>query len=145
MKIVVDELISTLSQELIVTDEKRIIVNSIRPYLYMHNAPAGTFTLTLNDETGALVSKSFTSAEIKSDMETTDNYGYIYKTLIFDEKIQLTKKNYTLELSSSGYSFQMHSFLGWIREHDNIFNNTDGENNNIMENPLSFQIFNYRD
>ncbi len=74
------------------TDEKRIIVNSIRPYLYMHNAPAGTFTLTLNDEAGALVSKSFTSAEIKSDMETTDNYGYIYKTLIFDEKIQLTKK-----------------------------------------------------
>ena len=141
--LVLDELITTISQTMTVDHEKRIQIAGIRPYIYMHNAPAGTFTLSIKDGATTLASKDFTSAEIKSDLSTTDNYAHLWKRLVFDNPIQLTKKEYEIELSASGYSFSESGYIGWVREHENQFNRTSGTPISDLENPFSFQLFEY--
>lgn len=144
-KLVVDELKTTLSQTMTVDHEKRILIAGIRPYIYMHNSPAGTFTLSIKDGGVTVASKDFTSTEIKSDLSTSDNYAHLFKRLVFDNPAQLTSKEYELELSASGYSFSESGYLGWVREHENQFNRTGGTPFSDIENPRSFQLFEYQE
>ena len=137
----VDELTTTLSQDFTINLNRRYSIEGIRPYIYMHNAPAGTFTLSVKDGVTTLASQTFDSAEIKSDLSTSDNYAHLWKRLVFDNPFQISKGTYTLELSSSGYTFSESNYLGWIREFENIFNETDGDNDSYDNNPFSFQIF----
>jgi len=143
MKLVVSELITTLSQTVTITGEERLSFASIRPYIYMHNAPAGTFTLSVKSGAATLISKSFTSSEIKSDLTTTDDYAHLWKALIFDNPFQLGKGEYELELSSSGYSFSNTSYIGWVKEHENRFNDQTGEEVSDFSGPYSYQFLTY--
>lgn len=142
--LVVDELKTTLTQTFTLTLNKRYNIGGIRPYIYMHNSPSGTFTLKIKSGANTLASKDFTSAEIKTDMSTSDNYVHIWKGLLFDTPIQLVKGSYILELSSSGYSYSASSFLGWVKEYENIFNEVSGTPLSYFDNPYSFQLFEYR-
>jgi hypothetical protein len=111
----------------------------------MHNAPAGTFTLTVkNSDDETLVSQDFDSTEIKSDLSTSNNYAHVWKRLVFDNPFQLSKGTYTLVLSSSGYTFSESNYIGWIREFENVFNETSGTISELFDNPFSFQIFEKR-
>ena len=139
--LVVEELKTTLSQSFSIDLNRRYTVAGIRPYIYMHNSPAGTFTISLKEGATTHASKSFTSADIKSDLSTADNYAHIWKALVFANPLLLSRGSFVLELSSSGYSFSESSHIGWIKEHDNIFQTTDGNNNTDYNNPLSFQLF----
>lgn len=139
--LVVEELKSTLTQSFTVDLNRRITVAGIRPYIYMHNSPTGTFTLSLKEGATTHATVTFDSTEIKSDLVTSDNYAHLWKALTFVDPLQLSKGSFSLVLSSSGYSFSESSYLGWIKEHDNIFQTTDGNNNTDYNNPLSFQLF----
>lgn len=141
--LVVEELKTTLSQTMTVDHEKRITIAGIRPYVYMHNNPAGTFTFKIKDGGVEIASQDFTSAEIKADLSTSDNYAHLFKRILFDNPIQLTKKEYELEISSSGYSFTESGYIGWIREHEHQFNRTAGTPISDIEKPMSFQLFEY--
>jgi hypothetical protein len=110
----------------------------------MHNTPAGTFTFTVKSGGVALASKSFTSASIKSDLGTTDDYAHLYKTLEFDTVIPLEKGTYSIVLSSSGYTFSDSSYLGWIKPHENIFNENTGEVNSLNDYSFGFELFELR-
>lgn len=142
-KLIVDELKTTLSQTVTIDHEKRYLIAAVRPYIYMHNAPAGTFTLSIKDGGTPVASKTFTSAEIKSDLSTTDNYAHLWKVIQFDDPVQLTSKEYELELSHSGYTFSPSSYIAWVREHENQFNETSGIPVSDLENPYSYQLLNY--
>ena len=142
--LVLDELITTLSQDFTINLNRRYSIEGIRPYIYMHNAPAGTFTLSLKEGVTTLVSQTFDSAEIKSDLSTSDNFAHIWKRLVFSTPFQLSKGTYTLELSSSGYTFAESAYIGWIREYENVFNETSGTIDTLFDNPFSFQIFENR-
>jgi hypothetical protein len=139
--LVVEELRSTLTQEFTINLTRRYSVAAIRPFIYMHNAPAGTFTLTVKKDSTSLVSKTFTSAEIKTNLSTTDNYAYLWKVIEFANPLHLEKGTFTIELSSADYTFSTASYIGWIKEFENIFNQTDGGNIDLFSNPFSYQIF----
>ena len=140
MKLVIDELITSLSQTFTVEYNSRLTIEAIRPYIYMHNAPAGTFTLAVKSGGTELFSKSFTSSDIKSDLSTSDNYAHIWKALTFNDPAQIENGEYELELSASGYSFSNSSYLGWIREHENLTNEVSGTALSDLENPRAFQL-----
>jgi hypothetical protein len=142
--LVVEELKTTLTQNFTIDLNRRYTIAGIRPYIYMHNAPAGTFTLTLKEGVNSLASQTFTSTEIKSNLSTVDNYAHIYKALTFTNPIHLSKGSYSLTLSSSGYTFSTGSYLAWVKEYENIFNTTDGANDTDFNNPMSFQLFEER-
>lgn len=140
--LVVEELKSTLTQNITVNLNRRYQIEAIRPYIYMHNSPSGTFTLSLKEGAATLASVDFTSAEIKTNLSTSDNYAYLWKTLQFSDPVFVSKGSYSLVLSSSGYSFSESSYLGWIKEHENIFNDTASLSGvSFMDYPLSYQLF----
>lgn len=142
--LVVDELETTLDQQFTVLLNRRLTIEGVRIYIYMHNAPSGTFTLSLKEGATVHASKTFTSAEIKTDLSTSDNYAHLWKVISFSNVIHLSKSTYTLSLSSSGYSFSESSYLGWVKPHENIFNLTDGLNDTDFNNPRGFQLFERR-
>ncbi len=140
--LVVDELKTTLTQNLTINLNRRYTVAGIRPYLYMHNSPSGTFTLSIKEGATTHASKTFTSAEIKSDLSTSDNFAHIYKALVFANPLHLSEGTYTLELSSSGYTFGESSYLSWVKDFENIYNNTDSLTGISLDDyPLGFQLF----
>ena len=145
--LVVDELKTTLTQTFTIEVNRRIKVAGIRPLIVMNNSPAGTFTLSLKSGATTLASQEFDSAEIKSDLSTSDDYAYLWKRLVFDNPVQISKGDYDLVLSSSGYTFSDGSYLGWIKEYDNVFNEITGGvfPNSDWENPFSFQLFELRE
>lgn len=138
-KIVVDELITTLTQDVNLVYDRIYHVSGIKIKILMYNAPAGTFTLSIKQSGNTLASKSFTSADIKSDLSTTDNYAYLYKALDFS--LPLKKGTYNLELSSSGYTYDIASFIGWIKSHESVFNTVTGTANTFADNPLDVLIY----
>ena len=142
--LVLEELKSTLQQTVNLTLNRRYNIEAVRPLLYMHNAPAGTFTLSIKSGVNTLTSKSFTSADIKSDLSTVNNYAYLWKNLTFSEIALLKNGSYILELSSSGYTFSSSSYIGWIKEHENLFNETSGTPLTDLDNPFSYQLFEHR-
>jgi hypothetical protein len=139
--LVVEELFTTLTQDINLTNNHRYQVAAFRPKIFMYNAPAGTFTLSLKSGANVLQSVTFTSAEIKSDLNTTDNYAWLWKALIFDNPLPVVKGTYTLELSSSGYSFTNSSYLGWIKDFNNLYNERSEVFESYQTNPLTFQIY----
>lgn len=142
--LVIDELRGTaLTQVINITLQNRIQIAGIRPYIYMHNAPAGTFTFKIKSGANTIASQTFTSAEIKTDMATANNYVHIWKKLTFSTPIQLKTGAYTLELSSSGYTFSNSSYLAIIREHENISNTINGTPVSDFFNPWAHQLFGY--
>lgn len=143
--LVIDELRTTLSQSFTITSNNRVNVAGIRPYLYMHNAPAGTFTLSVKNGAETLASQTFTSAEIQSDLSTANAYAYLWKTITFDNPLQLDADTYTLEISSSGYTFSETGYLAWIKEHENQWHTQTGTADSVFDNTFSFQIFDYKE
>lgn len=139
-KLVVDELITTLSQTFTLNNEGRSTIEAIRPYIYMHNAPSGTFTLAVKSGVTTLASNTFTSTTIKSDLSTSDNYTHSWKTIQFSTPLILDKGEYELELSAAGYTFSNSSYLAWIREHEHLTNTRLGTPISSLYEPRAFQL-----
>jgi len=145
-KLVVEELNTTLTQTFTLNNEGRATLSAIHPYIYMHNAPAGTFTFTLKSGADSLASASFDSAEIKADLSTSNNYAHLWKVLDFlTDPIQLGQGEYTLVLSHSGYTYSDGSFLGWVKEHENETYIIDGAPTSDFDNPLAFRFYSLKE
>jgi len=137
--LVVEELKTTLSQDFKLNLNQRAIISAVRPYIYMHNAPAGTFTLSIKQSSTTLWSQNFTSQAIKDALETTDNYAHIKLNLLPDY-LKLSKGTYTAELSSSGYTPTSDSFIGWIKPHEDLYFDVYGTPSSDSENPLGLEL-----
>ena len=123
--LVMDTLESTLSQSLSFKLNRRVQVGSLVPYLYVHNF-TGSVSLSLTGASGTLFSKTFSLADIKTSLGTTDNYHHVFYSVIPTNPTQLEKGEYTLTLAAgSGYSSTGISFIGWIKQHENIQNEMD--------------------
>ena len=120
--LVIDELKSSLEQEFRLDRQERYSIGAFIPYLYMHNSPLGTFKITLSKNGNAInFLETFTSADIKLALNTSDNYAHVFYPIIPSKPIQLEKGLYKITLSSvSGYTFKNNSYLGWIRQHENV-------------------------
>lgn len=136
-----EELKTTLTQTINLKYDKIYHISGFKIKLVMFNNPPGTFTLSVKSGATTLISKSFTSADIKSDLNTTDNYAWIWKAIVFDDLLALTKGSYDLELSSSGYTYSGISFIGWVKLHENLFNEREDEFIDYTTNPYGVLMY----
>jgi membrane-bound metal-dependent hydrolase YbcI (DUF457 family) len=138
--LVVHELVTELAQEFTLNLARRYDVAAFYPYLYMHNAPAGTFTFSILQGVTTIFSKAFTSADIKSALSTANNYAHVFYPVIPSDPLLLNSGDYTAKITASGYTFSVSSFLGWIQQHEDLNNELDYTPANDIENPLSMRI-----
>lgn len=121
----------------------RLHLEGIRPWLYLHNDPAGTFTLTLKDGANILDSVDFTVSDLKNGAGFADNQ---YHKGYFDLRLNAILHHdrlYTLELSSSGYAFAGSSYLGWIKEFENLTNSFNEIIWTFNQKPFGYQLWGY--
>lgn len=139
--LLVQPLITELSQEVRYSLSRRVNIGAFIPYLYMHNAPTGTFIIDLlNSDDDIIMSKSFTCADIKASLSTLNNYAHVFYPIIPTNPIQIEYGTYTIKLSASGYSHSNTSYLGWIQQFENIQNIMDYVPENDTENSLALRI-----
>ncbi len=138
--LLVEPLITTLSQDFNLKNDTRYSIGAFIPYIYMHNAPAGTFTLSIIKSAVTVFSQSFDCTDIKTSLTTTDNYAHVFYPVIPVPDIQLDKGLYTAEISSSGYTYSSGSFLGWIKQFEDLNNILDYTPSNDGENPLALRL-----
>ncbi len=147
--IVVDELKAiALTQDFTIANTMLtgLRCKSIRPLLYLHNDPTGTFTITLKEGATVIDSKSLTGAEIVSTAGfTAGQFHWGIFNFEFD-KYNLLKKNttYTIELDSSGYSFSEFSYLGWIKPHEDLINSRADAYDIFTQNPYGYELWGFR-
>lgn len=142
--LLVQELLTELSQDITLASGERYSVGGMYPYIYLHNSPSGTFTLEIIRGVTTVASKSFTSTDIKNSVPTANNYLHCFYPVIFDNNIQLEKGDYTVKISASGYTYSASSFIGWIQQHENLNNNLDYTPVGDEENPLALRFKVYR-
>lgn len=142
--LVVNELRTTLEQDFYV--DKRLQLSAIRLNLYLHNDPSGTFTLSVKNGSDTIATSSLTVSTIKTNAGLSDNqYHHGFFRFDFSDIVPLIKNvTYTLELSSSGYTFSDSSYIGWIKEFENNTNTLIDSTDNDFEKDFSFQLWGYR-
>ena len=126
------------------TLERKLIVSAIRPYIYAHNVPAGTFTLDLVDsQSNVVASQAFTSQEIYDGLATTDLYAHAFFRVLFDHPVPMPKGDYIIRITPTFYSFSENSYLAWVREYEDLKVPINYVPSVDSENPLAFEIWSY--
>jgi hypothetical protein len=139
--LVIEELKTTLTQEFTILTKPRMNIVQIRPHLYVHNSPSGTFTFSILDSSNnVLISSNFQSQSLYDALDTVNQYAHGYFNMMLNE-ISLDVGTYKLRLSSSGYTFSEISYLGWVRDHEDLKNPISYTPASDLENPLSFEIW----
>jgi hypothetical protein len=131
-----------LTQELTIELSKRYHIGSLAPYLYIHNAPAGSFKFSLlRDDDSEVFSETFTSEDIKEALNTVNNYAHVFKPFIPAIKTKIEAGNYTAKLEAiSGYNLTFSSFIGWVQQHEDLNNDLAYEPSNDSQNPLATRL-----
>lgn len=132
-----------LEQSIMFDLPEKCVIGAISPFLVMVGAPSGTFTIGLYSGATPLFEESFTSADIKSKLSTSNNHGYIYYP--FNPNIRVKKGNYKLKISSTGYTPGANSFICWAQQHENVQNTMSYLPSNVTENSLAFRVKVYRE
>ena len=138
--LVVEELITSLDQE--ITLQKSIQIVTIRPWIYSHNNPVGTFSFNIYGTSGLVRSFSFSNSELKTQSGVTEDYFHSYFSIQMAPFL-LTRGVYTIKLEHFGYTYNANSFLGWCKDILPI-GKTYGTAENYTDNPFSFNIIEYK-
>jgi len=150
-KRLVEELKTTLTQDFTLASDSNYNVSRMRPFIFIYNMPAGTFTLTVKQNSETVATATFTSASLKSDIGTSDDYFYIWANLTptptsgtVTDTLSLKPGTVTFELSSSGYTFIDLSspWIGWVKEHEFAIT-TDYVSISDSQKPLSLKLLTY--
>lgn len=142
--LLVDKLGTSLEQNITVTGNDRVHIAAFSPYLYIYNSPSGTFTFQLIKSSVVIFSQSFTVADIKTSLGTTNNYMHCFYPIIPSSLVQMAEGTYTVKISSSGYTASNSSYIGWIKQHENIQNGIEYTPSSDKQNPLAIRIKTYK-
>ncbi len=110
---------SSLTQDFILDADAKI--GSIQLNLCFVNDPSGTFTMTLKQGSDTIEAVSLTMTEIISGAEWTANqhhHGHLNFQLTVPRNLK-EGVTYTIELSSSGYTYNGSAYIAWIQDHEN--------------------------
>lgn len=132
-----------LEQEYRLALETRYNIGSIIPYLYMHNAPAGVFTLEVLVNAVSVFSQTFTSASIKASLPTVNDYARIFYPVVPINPLQLERGLFSVKISGDAAylaSYSSSSFLAWIKQHEDLSNDLDYTPSTDLENPLALRL-----
>jgi hypothetical protein len=103
--------------------------------------PSGTFSFTVKNENDDTVfNKTFTAADLKTALNTTNNYFHTFHPLVSTNPVQLGEGSYSATLSSSGYTYSSSSYIAWIQQHENLNNILDYTPLSDNENPLAMRL-----
>lgn len=138
MKIVVQDLGTELSQAISFNLNDRAILEGIYPFLIMIGNPSGTFYFTILKDSTQIFQQSFTSADLKNSLQTTNNNLYVYYPIF--PNIKIKNGSYTLKLTASGYTKTSSSFIGWGQQHENIQNKMNYTPTKYSENSLTYRL-----
>lgn len=142
--LLVQRLDTELSQEIRYSSSTRCNIAALIPYIYLHNAPVGLFTLELlNSDDEVVFGQDFDSADIKASIPTTNNYAHVFYPIVPNNPIQIESGLYTIKLSASGYSPSSTSYLGWIQQFENLQLPMEYVPVNDTEKPLAIRIKQY--
>lgn len=138
----------TIEQKFTLLDERR--VTSIAIKLHIFNDPAGTFTLKLKKDSTELASKSLTVSEmntlIQSQLGVVHPYKIGYILFEFLKPVGLSRDiEYTLELSSSSYTFSASKSMGWIKEYLDETNSLTDVSIDDLGKAFSYRLWGWRD
>lgn len=142
-RLVVEELRTELIQDVNFKLNKNYEIYAIKIYLFANNASSivGTFKLSVLDGSTELASKTFDITDIVAQSNIQEEYFHSWYPIFFDNPVVLQKGSYNLRLNSVGYSYSASSFIGWIREHENLKVPISYVPENDLENPLSFEVY----
>jgi hypothetical protein len=140
----VHELKTELEQEFKYKLRTRMNIGGVRPYLYIHNNPVGTFTIELLYNSSPIATGTFTAADIKTALATSDNYVHAYYNVTLDKNPVLNHGIYSLKLTSSGYSFNESAYIGWIALHENERNEMEYTPESDGQNSLTFELWEHK-
>lgn len=128
-----------LYQEL-TTPDRVVQVVHLRPHLYKHLAPAGSFYMQVQDTNGKKIkdSNALTAAEISSS-------NYFHGYIRFDISVTLRPETtYRFALMSTGYTFSESAFIGWCNDWDYFRYTRDYTPAYDAQCPLDLEIWDKR-
>jgi hypothetical protein len=146
--LVCQTLVTELSQEIVYSLSERVHVGAFLPYLYMHGAPVADFTFSLTGPNGLVFSKTFTCAEIKTALGTTDNYAHVFYPIVPANPVQIESGTYTATLTApqdGTYTVNDTNFLAWIQQHEDLQASLDYETTSDEENPFTIRFKSYKE
>jgi len=147
MYLVVNELESSLTVD-VVFDGTNSEVHAIRPYLYVHNSPAGSLKVSLMDSAGTttIASKEMTIAALIAGLNSFSNYYHGYVLFELDNTAFIADGNYKIKLEgTNGYSFDEADYIGWISEHEDRKNDMNFTPAGDDENSFSYEVWSYKE
>lgn len=144
--LLVEKLINELSTTVNYSGEGRIHVGSIAPYLYLHNPSADYFTLKVIKDSVEIASVNATVSQIKSSFGAVDNFAHVFYPFITLNPIQIEKGTYIIKLiAGPNYVNNESSFMGWIKQHEDIQNETSYTPSDDSRNPLAYRMKIYKE
>lgn len=138
--LLVDKLVTELTHEIRLTNSSRVHISAFYPYLFLYNSPVGTFTLSILRGATAIFSQSFDSAAIKISIPTVNDYAHVFYPIIPPNPLPIESGLYTIKLSATGYVPTESSYLGWIKQHEDVQNNLEYVSANDTYNPYAIRI-----
>ena len=143
--LVVETLLGELTQEITYNLEDRVHVGAFIPYLYVHGNSNAIFSFQLSSASGLIFEKNFTIQNIKDSLNTTDNYIRVFYPIIPDFPVHIGRGSYTCRIYPvSGYASGV-TFIGWIRQHENIQNLMDYIPLSDDQNSLTIRVKSYKE
>jgi hypothetical protein len=138
--LIVEELHTFLDQEIVVS--KAITVATIRPWLYFHNNPSGTFYFNIYKSNSLVRSFSFNTNEVKNESSLTEAYFHSYFSIQMTPFV-LNRGTYNIKLEHFGYTYNENSFMGWCKDL-HPYGEVYGTTEDYTGNPFSFTIIEYK-
>ena len=130
-----------------ITVEKNILINAIRPYIYKHRRPLGTFKVSIWKGARELAFGELTSAEMEDQDPRLGANDFAHGHMRFDLNrfVNLRKGEYIIKMSSTGYSFSEADYFGWVKAHEDIRYSINGIPQNAFENPYTVELWRNED
>ena len=139
-KLLVEELFTSISEGFTLSYTERTSLAALYPHLYIHNEPAGTFTITLKKGATNIFSKSFNVSDIKATIDSPLDYSHVWYPVIPTNPVQIDSGEYLVELTSSGYTFSESAYIGWCRNFEEMDFKGDFGKFNDEHNDLQLRL-----
>ena len=136
-----DQLITVLEQP--ITVDRDLSLAGIRPRLYFHNMPEGTFYFNFYKGALKIKSYSFTSLTAREAIDSMDSYFWI--DLALPGALNLGAGEYTIKLESFMYSFSSSSWVGLVKDYTDVFGKVIGNPEDFSEYPYAIKLIEYKE
>jgi hypothetical protein len=134
-----EQLDATLTQS--ITTTRPLQLAGIRPSLYVHNVPAGTFYFRVYSGATLIKEYSFTSASAKTAVGTAHNYFWV--DLPLTGALGLDVGTYSIKFESSGYTISESAYIVWLKDWAKLRENALGTPSDFTEYPYAFNLIEY--